>query len=281
MNELFRFGLVSDVQYAVCPCAGPALLSSSHAACSQEADPVTNYTKTATRYYRDALVKYTACIEVPAAQLSCLASRFTINQCAGLVCQRASSPLCAAAWRLSRWPQQETYAYPQLLFDLHITNSCWPTDSTSSESLQKLLAVTAKAPFPVNFSLSAKYTQAHGISCSSDLSSHGQPRALQLSSPHSQSTPCARGRAGTVVKPNCWHNKPSLTLFLFPQSSGRMYYSFLPQPGFRVVVLYGYEIGLLGCEPGTPEHTLALHYMALNPNEDKSSNAGLEGNMKR
>ncbi len=60
-----------------------------------------------------------------------------------------------------------------------------------------------------------------------------------------------------------------------------MYYSFLPQPGFRVVVLYGYEIGLLGCEPGTSQHTLALHYMALNPNEDKSSNAGLEGNMKR
>lgn len=68
-------------------------------------------------------------------------------------------------------------------------------------------------------------------------------------------------------------------------SGHHSYFSFIPSvpnPGYRFIVLDGYDISLLGWPEGHPLHEQAVATLsANNPNEEKNSNAGLEGLNKR
>lgn len=57
--------------------------------------------------------------------------------------------------------------------------------------------------------------------------------------------------------------------------SGRAFYTVLPVPQFRIIVLDCYEISLLGTEENSPEHNKAWEYLSNNPNEDKNNPEGL------
>uniref|UniRef100_A0A1D2A4L9 Calcineurin-like phosphoesterase domain-containing protein n=2 Tax=Auxenochlorella protothecoides TaxID=3075 RepID=A0A1D2A4L9_AUXPR len=60
------------------------------------------------------------------------------------------------------------------------------------------------------------------------------------------------------------------------------YYAVQPLAGWRVLVLDGYDVSLLGWEPGHPLHELAEETLqARNPNKEKNSPDGLEGTERR
>lgn len=60
------------------------------------------------------------------------------------------------------------------------------------------------------------------------------------------------------------------------------YYSFRPAPGWRFLLLDGYDVSILGWPPGHPQHEQARAMLeANNPNEDKNSGAGLVGPQRR
>lgn len=58
--------------------------------------------------------------------------------------------------------------------------------------------------------------------------------------------------------------------------SGRAFYTIVPFPQFRIIVLDCYEISLLGTEEDSPEHSKAWAYLSNNPNEDKNNPDGLD-----
>ena len=68
-------------------------------------------------------------------------------------------------------------------------------------------------------------------------------------------------------------------------SGHHSYFSFIPpvpEPGYRLVVLDGYDISYLGWPEGHPLHEQAVELLnSKNPNDDKNSNSGLEGLNKR
>lgn len=56
------------------------------------------------------------------------------------------------------------------------------------------------------------------------------------------------------------------------------YYTFHPAPGFRFIMMDGYDVSILGWPPGHPGHEQAQRLLSKhNPNEDKNSANGLEG----
>ncbi|KAL4440436.1 hypothetical protein ABPG75_003437 [Micractinium tetrahymenae] len=60
------------------------------------------------------------------------------------------------------------------------------------------------------------------------------------------------------------------------------YYAFKPAPGWRFLLLDGYDVSILGWPPGHPLHEQARALLeANNPNEDKNSGAGLVGPPRR
>jgi manganese-dependent ADP-ribose/CDP-alcohol diphosphatase len=65
--------------------------------------------------------------------------------------------------------------------------------------------------------------------------------------------------------------------------SAHSYFAFRPPtPGWRILVLDGYDISLLGWPAGHPLHEAAVALLAeRNPNAEKNSNAGLEGVARR
>ncbi|KAI3431396.1 hypothetical protein D9Q98_004449 [Chlorella vulgaris] len=67
-----------------------------------------------------------------------------------------------------------------------------------------------------------------------------------------------------------------------PDEVPHSYYSYQPVPGWRIIMLDGYDVSILGWPPGHPlreqaEQLLAEH----NPNTDKNSSSGLEGVQRR
>jgi manganese-dependent ADP-ribose/CDP-alcohol diphosphatase len=60
------------------------------------------------------------------------------------------------------------------------------------------------------------------------------------------------------------------------------YFAWRLLPGFRFVVLDGYDVSILGWPAGHPLHEKAVKILEENnPNEEKNSNKGLEGTKKR
>lgn len=60
------------------------------------------------------------------------------------------------------------------------------------------------------------------------------------------------------------------------------YYSYKPAPGWRFLMLDGYDVSILGWPAGHPLHEQARHLLeSSNPNEEKNSAAGLEGLTRR
>ncbi|KAH7624803.1 hypothetical protein Ndes2526B_g00171 [Nannochloris sp. 'desiccata'] len=56
----------------------------------------------------------------------------------------------------------------------------------------------------------------------------------------------------------------------------------IPSPGYKFIVLDGYDVSFLGWPPGNPLHEKAVEILNThNPNEEKNSNNGLEGLEKR
>jgi manganese-dependent ADP-ribose/CDP-alcohol diphosphatase len=56
----------------------------------------------------------------------------------------------------------------------------------------------------------------------------------------------------------------------------------VPSPGYKFIVLDGYDVSYLGWPPGNPLHEKAVEILKTrNPNEEKNSNNGLEGLEKR
>jgi manganese-dependent ADP-ribose/CDP-alcohol diphosphatase len=56
----------------------------------------------------------------------------------------------------------------------------------------------------------------------------------------------------------------------------------VPTPGYKFIVLDGYDVSFLGWPPGNPLHEKAVEILnTRNPNEEKNSNNGLEGLERR
>lgn len=89
-----------------------------------------------------------------------------------------------------------------------------------------------------------------------------------------------------MIGNHCLYNLPRVELnklFKIPPSSDeRSYYEFSPYPGFRFVVLDGYDISVLGWPEEHPNAQMAIRLLdRINPNEDKNSPIGLKGDMAR
>lgn len=84
-----------------------------------------------------------------------------------------------------------------------------------------------------------------------------------------------------VLGNHCFYNLPRDELnhmLQIPSKSGNSYYTFCPAPGFRIVVLDGFDISVLGWPEGHPHRNEAIRVLKeRNPNEDKNSPEGLLG----
>ncbi|KAH7446122.1 hypothetical protein KP509_01G040100 [Ceratopteris richardii] len=84
-----------------------------------------------------------------------------------------------------------------------------------------------------------------------------------------------------VLGNHCFYNlsRHELNHMLqIPGKDGTSYYTFTPVSGFRIVVLDGFDISMVGWPEGHPHHTKAILLLQTrNPNEDKNSPEGLSG----
>ena len=84
-----------------------------------------------------------------------------------------------------------------------------------------------------------------------------------------------------VLGNHCLYNLPRddlHRLLEIPSENGTSYYTFVPTTGFRVVVLDGYDISVMGWPLGHPHRDEALRILKeKNPNGDMNSPAGLVG----
>ncbi|CAM6086523.1 unnamed protein product [Calypogeia fissa] len=89
-----------------------------------------------------------------------------------------------------------------------------------------------------------------------------------------------------MIGNHCLYNLPRVELNQLlkipPSPDERSYYEFSPYPGFRFVVLDGYDISVLGWPEEHPKAQMAIRLLdKINPNEDKNSPIGLKGDMAR
>ena len=88
-----------------------------------------------------------------------------------------------------------------------------------------------------------------------------------------------------VLGNHCLYNLPREDLHQLleiPSENGSSYYTFSPTTGFRVVVLDGYDISVIGWPAGHPHQKEALRILKeKNPNTDLNSPEGLEDTEKR
>ncbi|PPS08079.1 hypothetical protein GOBAR_AA12570 [Gossypium barbadense] len=91
-----------------------------------------------------------------------------------------------------------------------------------------------------------------------------------------------KGPVYHMIGNHCLYNLPRdklLPLLKIPNlDGGRAYYEFSPAPGYRFVVLDGYDISAIGWPHDHPKTLEALKFLReRNPNSDKNSPNGLEG----
>eukprot|EP00897_Mesotaenium_endlicherianum_P000925 jgi/Mesen1/10833/ME000093S10354 len=89
-----------------------------------------------------------------------------------------------------------------------------------------------------------------------------------------------------MIGNHCLYNFPRETLNkllgIAEAPDGGSYYEFSPHPGFRFVVLDGYDVSALGRPPDHPHTRLAKKLLdAHNPNAEKNSPQGLTGPARR
>ncbi|XP_057534666.1 manganese-dependent ADP-ribose/CDP-alcohol diphosphatase [Amaranthus tricolor] len=88
-----------------------------------------------------------------------------------------------------------------------------------------------------------------------------------------------------MIGNHCLYNlsrEKLLPLLNIPGQNGSAYYDFAPTPGYRLVVLDGYDISAIGWPQDHSKTTEALTILKeKNPNPDKNSPAGLEGPARR
>ncbi|KAI4342516.1 hypothetical protein MLD38_027138 [Melastoma candidum] len=84
-----------------------------------------------------------------------------------------------------------------------------------------------------------------------------------------------------MIGNHCLYNLPRselLPLLKIQRGDGCAYYDFCPVPGYRFVVLDGYDISAIGWPPGHPKTKQAMQLLQVkNPNTDKNSPVGLQG----
>lgn len=87
-----------------------------------------------------------------------------------------------------------------------------------------------------------------------------------------------------LIGNHCLYNLPRnklLPLLKIP-SPDRAYYNFSPSPEYRIVVLDGYDISVIGWPQDHPKSLMALKFLQeKNPNTDKNSPVGLVGLERR
>ena len=88
-----------------------------------------------------------------------------------------------------------------------------------------------------------------------------------------------------MIGNHCLYNLPReklLPMLKIPSDDGRAYYDFSPTPGFRFVVLDGYDISALGWPENHPHTLQAAKFLhEKNRNSDKNSPEGLVGFERR
>jgi manganese-dependent ADP-ribose/CDP-alcohol diphosphatase len=95
------------------------------------------------------------------------------------------------------------------------------------------------------------------------------------------------GNVYHMIGNHCLYNLPRHELnsiFEIPTSENtqQSYYSFDPHPGFKFVVLDGYDVSALGWPEDHPYTKLAIEILnTRNPNSEKNSPEGLEGVERR
>ncbi|XP_078432522.1 manganese-dependent ADP-ribose/CDP-alcohol diphosphatase-like protein [Wolffia australiana] len=113
--------------------------------------------------------------------------------------------------------------------------------------------------------------------------------------PKSQSLPTVKrmvnefdqfdGPVHHMIGNHCLYNLPRATLvklLKIPAPSDTAYYHFSPRPGFRIVVLDGYDVSALGRPFDHPLTMVAWKLLEeKNPNSDKNSPEGLTGLARR
>lgn len=84
-----------------------------------------------------------------------------------------------------------------------------------------------------------------------------------------------------VIGNHCLYNLPRNELnhiLQIPTKNGTSYYTFSPATGFRIIVLDGYDISVMGWPEGHPHRDEANHVLEeKNPNADRNSPVGLVG----
>ncbi|KAJ8772270.1 hypothetical protein K2173_027447 [Erythroxylum novogranatense] len=94
-----------------------------------------------------------------------------------------------------------------------------------------------------------------------------------------------KGPVYHLIGNHCLYNLPReklLPLLKIESFDAHAYYDFSPAPGFRIVVLDGYDISAIGWPPDNPNTLQALLFLRKkNPNSDKNSPEGLLGLERR
>ncbi|KAG5230228.1 hypothetical protein OIU78_029983 [Salix suchowensis] len=94
-----------------------------------------------------------------------------------------------------------------------------------------------------------------------------------------------KGPVFHLIGNHCLYNLPRdilLPLLKIPGPNGQAYYDISPGPGYRIVVLDGYDISAIGWPRVHPKTLQASEFLEKkNPNSDKNSPAGLLGLERR
>lgn len=94
-----------------------------------------------------------------------------------------------------------------------------------------------------------------------------------------------KGPVYHMIGNHCLYNLPRsklLPLLKIQSPEGHAYYDFSPVPGYRFVVLDGYDVSAIGWPQDHPRTLEALKFLRQhNPNADKNSPIGLEGLERR
>ncbi|KAL9235612.1 hypothetical protein vseg_010357 [Gypsophila vaccaria] len=84
-----------------------------------------------------------------------------------------------------------------------------------------------------------------------------------------------------MIGNHCLYNLPReelLPLLNIHSNDGCAYYEFSPSPGYRIVVLDGYDISSIGWPKDHPKTLEAMKFLSeKNPNSEKNSPEGLDG----